>query len=208
MVIRPMDPANDIAFISDSWVSSYAFSPSVHGVRLDDRSSVVSQRASHGPRGNGKGVRIARTLSQPIDNVIYSFEQRQLVARLVTDPDVVVDVLCDQANPDVILGWMASTVSTPAPIIHYIFVKRDFRRLGCASALMAHRGITPSGVAFFTHRPPHEFRPDGHAGRGFAWKDDWVRTRTRWSFNPYILLWPLGVASASDDAGDEADAQG
>ena len=51
-------------------------------------------------------------------------------------------------EPDVILGWAV----TEGPVVHYVYVKPDFRRYGLAKALLAHvqRPFTYSHSTYVT----------------------------------------------------------
>lgn len=62
-----------------------------------------------------------------------------------------VTVACDVEDPGVILGWCASSPG----VVHYVFVKHDFRRLGIAKNLLAPWLGKPTIYAAKTHHEIH-----------------------------------------------------
>lgn len=79
----------------------------------------------------------------------------------------VVHIACDASDPTVIFGF----ICTEGETLHYIHVKRAFRRLGVAKALLAAAGMS-DGPRVFTHLT-----------------DDGVSLRRRFplaEYNPYL----------------------
>jgi GNAT superfamily N-acetyltransferase len=82
-------------------------------------------------------------------------------------------VACATEAPSVILGW---AVVTDPDALHYVFVKRPFRRQGIASALL---GDIP------TIRDGRDELRFSHMTADFA---PLSRAHPRWAFNPYAAI--------------------
>lgn len=132
---RPADEA-DAAFIVDSWVSSYRNAYAAGMVSMHDWRPVMSSQ-------------VKRVLSRPGVQVI--------VACHPTEQDGATDLY----------GWIAferdyqiprrtstvrngrrlhttEMVSADEPLVHYVFVKQPYRRMGIARGLFSAAGIDPA----------------------------------------------------------------
>lgn len=67
-------------------------------------------------------------------------------------------IACNPEVPDQIYGFLVVEPMAEAPVAHFLFVKKRFRRLGVASRLMANGcpGMVNGDVVKVTYRPPHE----------------------------------------------------
>lgn len=66
-------------------------------------------------------------------------------------------IACNPGNTDQIYGFLV--VEPEVPVVHFLFVKKRFRRLGVAKDLMANAapGALEAGLPVqVTYRPPHE----------------------------------------------------
>jgi GNAT superfamily N-acetyltransferase len=97
----------DLAFITDSWLKSYA------------ESEVA--------------LRLPRSL-------YYSYH-RTVVERILSTERTMpcVKVACLREEPSEILGWCA--FYSMAYVLHYVYVKQAYRRLGVAAKLLEHLDI-------------------------------------------------------------------
>jgi len=86
---------------------------------------------------------------------------KKLVRDILARPDTALLVACHPDDPDTILGWAC----TGPDVVFYVFVKRDVRRVGVASSLLAPYVESPREVVY-THRgniePPPHFIYDHH----------------------------------------------
>lgn len=112
--------------------------------------------------------------SRHVHGPIYKRGARQLV-----------DILFERAEcwvatppkyPDLLLGWACVERQDPAAVVHYLYVKKAYRKAGVARALVSFLfdllEVDPSGDIRFSHwREP--------AGK--------IARRHGWRFDPYAL---------------------
>lgn len=60
-------------------------------------------------------------------------------------------------DPDTVLGW-ACGIAEPEPTLHYVYVKKDPRRRGIATALTLALGLGRSPKTWMTHKPRRSMR--------------------------------------------------
>jgi hypothetical protein len=60
-------------------------------------------------------------------------------------------VAYDLEAPDVTLGFICGGIFNGYPVIHYIYVKNNFRGFGLAGALLEHFGLKPKMPIIATH---------------------------------------------------------
>lgn len=147
--IRPADEG-DLEFVVNSWLESYRWNDHVKEVRDAD----------------------------------YYRGQKALIVRLLQDNLVL--VACLETAPRVAIGWsctggtvtysikpragVALVDSTP-PIIHFIYVKKDFRGYGIAKRMLGNLDV-----------------PEIHATHITKTFRRWMRTHSCYRYNPYLLM--------------------
>lgn len=79
---------------------------------------------------------VSSALAHSLPPAVYDTRWRPLVQRALGRSSVC--VLVTEDSPDVILGWLARE----GPLLHYLYVREDFRRMGYARRLLqwAHEG--------------------------------------------------------------------
>lgn len=117
-----------------------------------------------------------------IPNKLYYYYHRRLIAELM-DRSVVL-VLCETRDEDQIVGWVCAERTDQALLVHYVYVKRDFRGHGFASKLMQVLvdAEQPAAV-FYTHKTfaVRDYR-DRYKGKEDQWPmKDWI-------YCPYLLF--------------------
>lgn len=94
----------------------------------------------------------------------YHRLQTRWVQRLLNRDGVSVTIACNAEDTDQIFGFLCSEVGFSLPVVHYVYVKDDFRRLaskisrcryGVATQLMHHKGIEPRRSYYYTFRTAH-----------------------------------------------------
>lgn len=106
---------------------------------------------------------------QPPERVFYSHHHALLEA-VLAHPKTYLKVACDRKDPDLIFGWCVWSVPD---VVHFVYVKPSWRRLGIGNALLAETGIQPRSAITYTH----------HTKAGAAWAKSMGAT-----FNPYRIL--------------------
>jgi hypothetical protein len=84
---------------------------------------------------------------------LFFLGQHRLIESLLARPGVSVGVICLDESPEVILGWICHEFG----IVHYLYVKSEFRRLGLANKMLQDRKLTDDGVAYTHHTPAVQF---------------------------------------------------
>lgn len=78
-------------------------------------------------------------------NGVFFSDYRKVIDKLLNDSKVI--VACVQDEPGAILGYMVFEPS----VLHYVFVKGAFRRLGVATGLCRHAFVSDAPLTF-THK--------------------------------------------------------
>lgn len=86
----------------------------------------------------------------PVDKAIYFHGQRQVIGELLKRSPVI--IACEPAVPAHVLGWVCFELRAGLLVLHYIYVKKAFRRMGIATLMMrdmlahpdASKGLTYS----------------------------------------------------------------
>lgn len=73
---------------------------------------------------------------------------RQLVTR-----GAVIHVACNPERENQVIGWLCSEPGRNGErVVHHMYTKRTFRRMGVAKQLLAHVGLRPDDPFPFTYR--------------------------------------------------------
>lgn len=157
--IRPAR-ATDIPLITSSWLKSF-------------RGEESKGRQHYNKGGYG---------SEGIPNRFFYYYHHKILEALI--PESVVLVACLETDPDTILGWCCAQVVDTALVIHYLYVKYNFRKFGIARRLVTTllESERPPAV-FVTHLMPHLKRK--------------VRD-LNWLYNPYLLFMKLPLGWEAD----------
>lgn len=103
-------------------------------------------------------------------SIFFKFHQT-LIKRILNNVDVDIAVAADKEDPRVILGY---AVGHPeGGILHWVYVKKNFRSAGVAERLIESRGYLAHQALYCTHYT-------------FA-LDDFKQKNIEIIFNPYLL---------------------
>lgn len=81
----------------------------------------------------------------------------QLVDAVMDRSDSRLLVCSDRINRDAIRGWLVYVDGPKVPVVHYLYVRDDWRRSGIASSLLARIGVgRDSSVVCTSHGPASE----------------------------------------------------
>jgi hypothetical protein len=131
-----------------------------------------------------------------IPNELYYRYHRRIVSELLQKS--LVAVLCERQDEDQIVGYVVAERSEEgALLVHYVYVKHDFRKTGFAKSMidMLIEAENPIAV-FYTHKtfPVLQYRDKYKAEKRL---DYWPMRE--WIYNPYLLFarlsytWSTGV---------------
>lgn len=74
-----------------------------------------------------------------------------IIDHLLRKPAVKIAVACPRGDSETILGYLAYELKEDAaPVVHFVFVKQAFRKMGVARTLFQSAGIDPGSIRF-TH---------------------------------------------------------
>lgn len=112
-----------------------------------------------------KGLRYGNADLEKIPPQIYDKKQRLVIAELLGRATVL--VYCLTEDQDVILGYIVYEGEPNAETLHWVFVKKDWRRQGIAHHLIpphaaTYTQITKNGLEFLQkHYPQMHYNPAG-----------------------------------------------
>ena len=109
-----------------------------------------------------------------VPNKVYYYYHHKLLEELLTRCTVL--ICCYPDNPNQILGYVCAELYDTALVIHYVYVKKTFRKFGIAKSLVNHLLETekPPSV-LFTHKTKDIFPIEKNLR-----KEGWI-------YHPYIL---------------------
>ena len=95
-----------------------------------------------------KSYKFMSQFAKNIPSETYYPSHRQIITGIIARPTTEVLIAHPEDDADVILGYMVKE-RVSVHVIHYVFIKEGFRRMGIAKRLMEHGEIAPSFT--FTH---------------------------------------------------------
>ena len=107
--------------------------------KTDEEFLYQSFLKSHKESGFGKSI----------SHDLYYRGMRQRINRLLANPQVYVLVACDSQVPEMIFGY---AIFEGSNVLHYIYVKRNYRLQGIAKRLI-NFALDELEPTIYTHRP-------------------------------------------------------
>lgn len=96
-----------------------------------------------------KNYKFSSYFAKRIKHAVFYKGHHQIVTHILEKPEVKTFVANPKNDPDTILGFLTCETGEK-PVVHFVFVKDAFRKMGVATALMRHAEIDPSNLTF-TH---------------------------------------------------------
>lgn len=129
-----------------------------------------------------------------VPNPIFFHWHHRILESLMVDPTVAWLVAVPSDKPDMIVGWAcAQEFAGGALLLHYLYVAKNFRRLGIGSRLLATLGLVKDVGVMVTAR--------SFGGEAL------LRSRGNESaYNPYLFMGRAPVAVATEKRQDILDA--
>lgn len=90
-----------------------------------------------------------------IHNHIYFAEHHKVLEKLLQSYNVI--IAADKEDPKHIYGFIVAgqfQEDKDILVVHYLYVKHTFRRLGIAKAMLKHFNIPSDNSFFYTHETP------------------------------------------------------
>jgi len=147
LLIRPLElGGRETGFVLDSWSRAIARDP--------------IWRVEVGRRG------VART---PIPPSLSLYYHDIILKKILTNCTLL--VACDPEDPDVIWGYVA--FDQVDPVLHFVYVKGAFRRMGIGTRLLNEARLMLDDPVIVSHRTESLFK---------AWPN------VKWRWNPYRMM--------------------
>ena len=147
LLIRPLElGGRETGFVLDSWSRAVARDP--------------IWRVEVGRRG------VART---PIPPSLSLYYHDIILKKILTNCTLL--VACDPEDPDVIWGYVA--FDPKDPVLHFVYVKGAFRRMGIGTRLLNEARLMLDEPVIVSHRTEGLFK---------AWPN------VKWRWNPYRMM--------------------
>lgn len=121
---------------------------------------------------------------QGIMHPVYYSQQHLLIEGLLSTCKVI--VACNADDTMQIYGYICYGDAEGHPLVHYVYVKQPYRRLGLANLLFEEAKIDPKAAFFGSHRP----------GPGFKT----LERNSMCIYNPYLCFYAYAVGQARHDA--------
>lgn len=83
-----------------------------------------------------------------IRNSIFYLFHHEVVSRILGLHQTLTYIACDPLDVNVIYGYMVVGKHDENPLLHYVYVKSAFRRLGIANTLLKEAGLDPDKLVF------------------------------------------------------------
>lgn len=90
--------------------------------------------------------------SKNISNTLYFDQQHKLIEHLLATAHVV--IACNKEDPEQIFGYMVGGFVGNLFVVHYIYVKHPYRRLGVGNLLLNSMDHSKATAHCYTHDTP------------------------------------------------------
>lgn len=102
---------------------------------------------------------------------IYYQGQHILIEKLLENSEVL--VAADEEDQSIVLGYCVGNIVNDVFVVHYLYVKKDFRGMKIATKMLEFAGVKQDSSIVYTHYTP--------SGAKFGSKFNAI-------YHPYILL--------------------
>jgi GNAT superfamily N-acetyltransferase len=134
--------------------------------------------------GRIEGVRYAQNQDAAMNAILGRPSTCVFVAHAAEDPDTIAGFLIARPGAPVLHkgpGRFPTREIGPAPVVHFIFVRKEARRIGIARMLLGD--LTERRDVVYTTRPAQERRFNEQTGANEWLKSD-LRIPNGWSYSP------------------------
>lgn len=153
-----------------------------------------------------KSYKMMSYFARKVPHRIFFGHHKRVIAAILDSPMVKVYVAVSPDDDDQIIGYLvASAVRSPhedrqCVVIQYLFVKREFQRLGIATKLIGILNIKQQDEVSYTHlcrlwscshRAPLPPAIVGFCNQNYCKNDstdEWIAKKyPNWVYNPYLI---------------------
>lgn len=111
--------------------------------------------------------RKASEFSRKIHRKVYEHDHRRLVQRCLARPTTVIWIAHAKDNEDVIYGYIVVEGGFDREVVHYLYVKGTWQRMGVATFLIGHALQHPERI-YMSHYTFNRRNRDGTVNRAGA----------------------------------------
>lgn len=94
--------------------------------------------------------------AKSMSNDVFFSNHKEIVRKILANPNTTVTLICANDAPDQIYGYVVAEIVGASAIVHFLYVKYNFRKMGMMGELMEELGYlsTPDAQSnFITHLP-------------------------------------------------------
>jgi len=111
--------------------------------------------------------------AQSMSNTVYFKEHAAIITKIMESPDTNVTMIVDKDDDDHLYGYVVASVYPTTSVIHFCYVKYNYRRLGLMDNTLQTLHLINTGTpTVVTHI---------HRNHGF------ISKRCNLEYNPYLL---------------------
>ena len=101
-------------------------------------------------------LRSYKASQRTVTPAVYFDFQHKLVQSILQRSNV--NMLCSPDDSQQLFGYLVHEVIDSVPVLHYGYIKHDFRQLGLMSVLLKHAGVARDSGAYYTHETNSIFK--------------------------------------------------
>jgi ribosomal protein S18 acetylase RimI-like enzyme len=171
LLIRPLElGGRETGFVLDSWNRAVAREPIWS---LGIRSKITNVRSDISVKGKREETLTRGVIPTPIPPSLSLYYHDIILKKILTNCSLL--VACDPEDTDVIWGYVA--FDQVDPVLHFVYVKGAFRRMGIGTRLLRQ---------FMNSLPGDPLEPVIVSHRTEGLFKAWPNVKWRW--NPYRMM--------------------
>ena len=94
--------------------------------------------------------------AQNMSNDTFFYHHKQVVEKILAKPETVITIICEDTDPNHIYGYSVVEKYGDASIIHYVYIKHSYRKLGLAGSLLKSQiPLLGQKLTFVSHESRH-----------------------------------------------------
>lgn len=118
---------------------------------------------------------------------IYFKEHQKIIDHLMSKPSVKILIASPKNEADIISGYLAYEQKEEYPVVHFVYVKSIFRKLGIAKLLLKEANININSIRFTHFTYPQIDHRTGKEYENAYTADDLIKKYPDMIYNPYLL---------------------
>lgn len=112
--------------------------------------------------------------AKDITNDVFFSQHKEIIDKILARPTTKIIVICNPDDEDQIYGYLVHEHTVSGSIIHFAYIKYNFRKFGIMSALLGDLGYTTSVSPIFISHLPRYY--------------DSLKTKFNLIYSPYLMF--------------------